>query len=276
MGKQTSKLKPNNFTELAQQTDFQQEDLVEWYKGFVKAYPNQALTIEDFKKIYGHHFPFGDATQFAQHVFRQLDRNGDGSIDFREFIVWLSVTLSGTADERLRRVFAMYDLDGDGSVSRDEMTEMVRSIYRMVGIGNESNAGRRVDEIFDKLDADVDGLLSLEEFIEGTQKDPTVMKLLQCDWEMRLLTNFGTANNASVSASEGDAKPHLCTQMSVPLPPKCSLSKKMSVPVGMTSSHVTSSHKPLNKRLSTPVISSSHIPEMTPRKTEDIKFHDDT
>ena len=59
MGKQTSKLKPNNFTELAQQTEFLPEDLMDWYRDFVITYPNKALSIEDFKKIYGHHFPFG-------------------------------------------------------------------------------------------------------------------------------------------------------------------------------------------------------------------------
>ena len=163
----------------------------------------------------------------------------------------MSATLSGTADERLRRVFAMYDLDGDGSVSRDEMSEMVRSIYKMVGIGSTSNYERRVDEIFDKLDADVDGQLSEEEFVQGLQQDPTVMKLLQCDWEMRLLDNLGS--DAAIGAADGeDSKQRLSGQKSVPLPNKSMpLSKKMSAPVGMTS------NGQFNKRLSTPVFTSS-------------------
>ena len=172
MGKQNSKLRPAAVDELMRTTTFDSEDDVQqWFKGFIKDCPNGCLTADDFKRIYSSFFPNGDSAMFSEYVFRTFDQNRDGIVDFQEFLEGVSVVTRGDLHTKLEWAFRLYDLDGNGFITKNEMLEVTRAIYKMVGssmsLSEDSTPEKRTDKIFRQMDTSKKGRLSLEQFVEG-------------------------------------------------------------------------------------------------------------
>ena len=115
-----------------------------------------------------------------------FDANRDGAISFKEFIYALSVTSRGSLDEKLDWAFHLYDLDNDGYITKEEMINIVDSIYCMVGPmldlpQDEDTPQKRVDKIFATMDTNKDGQLTKDEFREGSKCDPWIVQALSMD-----------------------------------------------------------------------------------------------
>ncbi|KER27821.1 hypothetical protein T265_05184 [Opisthorchis viverrini] len=184
MGQKQAKLRQDVVDELVNQTAFTETEIQDWYKGFLKDCPTGHLTIDEFRQIYIKFFPYGEASRFAEYVFRTFDRNRDGVIDFREFLSTVSVTTRGDLNQKLRWAFNMYDLDGDGYISRQDLCDVIASIYTLIGSTiklpeDEATPERRANKIFEQMDSDHDNRLSFEEFCEGVRSDRNLLQILK-------------------------------------------------------------------------------------------------
>lgn len=194
MGHKGSKLSQDEIRDLLKSTYFDKKELQKWYRDFMKDCPSGELKQEEFQKIYQQFFPFGDPSKFAAFVFKVFDKNSDGSINFMEFITALSITSRGSLDEKLEWAFSLYDLDKDGFITRNEMQEIVEAIYCMVGNiidlpKDEDTPKKRVDKIFKQMDKNEDGKLTMEEFREGSKRDPWIVQALAIDLPQEDMTS---------------------------------------------------------------------------------------
>ncbi|XP_068580424.1 guanylyl cyclase-activating protein 2-like [Cebidichthys violaceus] len=162
------------------------KSIQDMYKKFVMECPSGLLFLHEFKRFFGVD-PTGEASDYAENMFRAFDRNGDNRIDFLEFVAALNLVFRGDLEHKLRWSFKVYDKDGNGYVDREELWSIIDSLYR-IKKGSKidtDDTQLTVDEVADRIlqavDSDGDGQINLEEFIRGAQEDPWVLNMLQLD-----------------------------------------------------------------------------------------------
>ncbi|XP_008051565.1 calcineurin subunit B type 2 [Carlito syrichta] len=99
----------------------------------------------------------------VRRVIDIFDTDGDGEVDFKEFIRGASqFSVKGDKEEKLRFAFNIYDMDKDGYISNGELFQVLKM---MVG---DSIKDWQLQQLVDKtiiiLDRDGDGKISFEEF----------------------------------------------------------------------------------------------------------------
>jgi len=162
---------------LKKNTRYDEQEIKEWYRGFKQDCPDGQLSKEKILEMYTMILPAGNAKVFVEQIFRIFDKDGNGSIDFKEFMLATDMTASGSPEEKLRWAFKMYDKDGSGSIELKEMTEIIGTLYQMEGVAKES-AADRAQSIFSTLDFDGDGSLTEDEFIKGCMQDDDLIATL--------------------------------------------------------------------------------------------------
>lgn len=147
---------------LVDQSNFSREELNSLLARFIKLDADSSGTIEkeEFLSI-----PAIRSNPLAARLVELFDEDGDGHVDFAEFIRALSIfSAKGLKDQKLKFAFNVFDIDGDGKLSNGELFIVLKI---MVG---ENLQNAQLQQIVDKTiiehDLDGDGSLSYEEFLK--------------------------------------------------------------------------------------------------------------
>lgn len=169
--------RPDSLESLCKATRFTQAEIKRIYRGFKAECPTGVVKEDTFKMIYAQFFPQGaNSSQYAHYVFNTLDQDHSGLISFEDFVQNLSILSRGSLEEKLRWAFTLYDINGDGCITKEEMTDIVTAVYELMGklaepSIEEDTVKEKVDKIFQKMDKNQDGVVTLDEFLECCQMD---------------------------------------------------------------------------------------------------------
>ena len=93
-----------------------------------------------------------------QDMINELDTNGNGTVEFPEFLTMIASKMKGTdGEEEIKEAFHELDKDGNGFISTAEL----RHVMTYLG---EKHTDEEVDEIIWEADIDGDGWGNYEEF----------------------------------------------------------------------------------------------------------------
>jgi calmodulin len=95
-----------------------------------------------------------------QDMINEVDADGNGTIDFPEFLNLMAKKMKDTdSEEELKEAFRVFDKDQNGFISAAELRHVMTNL-------GEKLTDEEVDEMIREADVDGDGQINYEEFVK--------------------------------------------------------------------------------------------------------------
>ena len=118
------------------------------------------LSMQEVKEGYLEHYGKVMSDEEVEEMFNKVDTDKSGFIDYSEFVVAAMNENQLTSNEKLQAAFKMFDKDNSGSISADEIREVLS-----FG-GTNPLSKEAIDAIIKQVDENGDGDISYEEFVD--------------------------------------------------------------------------------------------------------------
>mmetsp|Transcript_6859 Transcript_6859/g.9484 ORF Transcript_6859/g.9484 Transcript_6859/m.9484 type:complete len:160 (+) Transcript_6859:57-536(+) len=93
-----------------------------------------------------------------EEIIKKVDKNGDGQIDFEEFLKMMSNRVgTRNRDYELKEAFNVFDQDGDGYITASELSTVMKTLGEQID-------KETVDLMIEGVDRDGDGEIDFNEF----------------------------------------------------------------------------------------------------------------
>ncbi|KAF5310128.1 hypothetical protein D9619_010372 [Psilocybe cf. subviscida] len=95
-----------------------------------------------------------------QDMINEVDADGNGTIDFPEFLTMMARKMRDTdSEEEIKEAFKVFDKDGNGRISAAELRHVMTNL-------GEKLTDQEVDEMIREADVNGDGEIQYDEFVK--------------------------------------------------------------------------------------------------------------
>ncbi|XP_013982759.1 lysophosphatidylcholine acyltransferase 2 isoform X1 [Salmo salar] len=164
------------FTKISQKLDLKWDNVKKELEGFAAvacSCKGGRITIQEFASFLK--LPISPA---LQELFALFDRDGGGTIDFREYVIGVTILCRpANTEEVLRTAFQLFDTDEDQRITHEEFSSMLRSALGVCDLN--------VSKLFKEIDTDSSEFITFSEFQAFALNHPEYAKLFTTYLELQ-------------------------------------------------------------------------------------------
>ena len=164
----------------AKSSGLQESQVKQYSEAFLRDHPDGKMKPKDFHDMIEKALPKLDTSNMEKHVYRIYDTDNDGYINFTEFMMIFFIMSDGSPEEVLTKIFRVFDVNSDGTITKKEMTKLIRDMYSLLKEEDPNLAAKELvaKSAFAEMDSDQDGKVTLEEFISACLGQEKLSKML--------------------------------------------------------------------------------------------------
>nr|KAF7408968.1 hypothetical protein H0235_013820 [Vespula pensylvanica] len=187
---------------------------LEWLENIFKQTVGNQKEIrhEEFKKIVTSKNPF-----FTERVFQIFDKDNSGTISLQEFIDAMHEFAGKSADDKIKFLFKVYDIDGDGLIQHRELEHVMRACMEENGM---KFSDEQIEDLTMALVEDADscnrGAITFEGLKKQLEKHEGLLENLSISVHLALSNRKRSAlrlEDLSISTMEWLRDPGTCLRV---------------------------------------------------------------